>query len=71
MLDAYEVFRQFIDGLDQLERCLIVVLPDQEFLDEDFLGRGLGAYQALKFRVYDEVRDRRLANPLGSLIRLA
>lgn len=70
LLDAYEVLRQFIDGLDELERSLIVVAPDPLFLDEDAMGRGIGAYQALKFRVYDEVRDARQANPLASLIRV-
>jgi BREX system ATP-binding protein BrxC/D len=70
VLDAYEVLREFIDGMDRLEHCLIVVVPHRDFLDEDLLGRGIGAYEALKFRVYDEVRDRRLANPMASLVRL-
>jgi hypothetical protein len=70
VLDAYEVLRQFIDGTDRLEGCLLVVVPDREFLDEDVLGRGVGAYQALKYRVIDEIRDRRLVNPLASLVRL-
>jgi hypothetical protein len=71
VLDAYELLRQFIDGTDRLEKCLIVVVPDPAFLDEDQEGRGIGAYPALKFRVYDEVRDRRLVNPMASLVRLA
>lgn len=70
VLDAYELLRQFIDGTDRLDNCLIVVVPDSDFLDEDVLGRGIGAYEALKFRVYDEVRDRRLVNPMASLVRL-
>ena len=71
VMDAYEVLRQFIDGLDQIEGMLLIVVAGQDFLDEEVLGRGIGAYQALKFRVYDEVRDRTLANPLGALMRLA
>jgi len=71
VLDAYEVLRQFIDGTDRLEGCFIVVVPDRAFLDEDVLGRGVAAYQALRNRVTDEVRDRRLVNPLASLVRLA
>jgi hypothetical protein len=71
VLDAYELLRQFIDGTDRLERCLIVVVPDPAFLDEDVNGRGIGVYPALKFRVYDEVRDRILVNPMASLVRLA
>lgn len=70
VLDTYEVLRQFIDGTDRLEGCLFVVVPDKTFLDEDVLGRGVGAYQALKYRVIDEIRDRRLVNPLASLVRL-
>jgi len=69
MLDAYEVLRQFIDSTDRLTGCLMVLLPDRAFLDDD--ARGLGAYEALKFRVYDEIRDRSVVNPLASLVRLA
>ncbi len=70
VLDAYEVLRQFIDGTDRLVNCLIVVVADAEFLDDDPNGRGIGAYGALKFRVYDEVRDRTLVNPMAALVRL-
>lgn len=69
VLDAYEVLRQFIDNIDRLDGCLMVVIADPAFLDEDVSGRGFGAYEALKFRVIDEVRDRKLANPLASLVR--
>lgn len=70
LLDAYEVLRQFIDGSDRLTNCLLVVTSGTAFLDEDPRGRGLGRYEALKFRVFDEVHDRDLANPMASLIRL-
>ena len=70
VLDALELLRQFIDATDRLDNCLIVVVPGPAFLDEDILGRGIGAYEALKFRVYDEVRDRTLVNPMASLVRL-
>ena len=71
VLDAYEVLREYIDGTDRLVNCLIVVVADPEFLDDDPYGRGIGAYEALKFRVFDEVRDRTLANPMAALVRLA
>ena len=73
VLDAYELLRQFIDGTDRLRGCFIVVVPDLAFLDEDQVprSRGIGAYEALKFRVIDEVRDRRLVNPMASLVRLS
>ena len=71
VLDAYEVLRQYIDGADRLVNCLIVVVADPEFLDDEPTGRGMGAYEALKFRVFDEVRDRALANPMAALVRLS
>lgn len=71
VLDTYEVLRQFIDGTDRLYGCLVAVLPDREFLDEEGFGRGIGAYQALQFRVFDEIHDEQLANPMASLVRLA
>ncbi|MCY7419077.1 MAG: DUF2791 family P-loop domain-containing protein [Chloroflexi bacterium] len=71
LMDAYELLRQFIDSTDRLESCLIAVLADASFLDEEPWGRGFGAYQALKARVIDEVRDAVLVNPLASLVRIA
>jgi len=71
VLDAYEVLRQFIDATDDLEGFLLVVLAPPEFLDLDARGRGLGRYQALMARVYDEVRDRNHASPFGALVRVA
>jgi len=70
VLDAYEVLRGVIDGTDRLDSCLIVVQADVAFLDEDTYGRGIGAYEALKFRVFDEIRDREIVNPMASLVRL-
>jgi hypothetical protein len=70
LLDVYEVLRQFIDGTDEMEGCLIVVLASKEFLDLDDR-RGLRSYEALQFRIWDEVRDRQRPNPLASLVRLA
>jgi len=69
VLDAYEVLRQFLDGVDRLSGCLMVVQPDVAFLDD--FSRGIHAYEALKFRVYDEIHDKRLVNPLAALVRLS
>ena len=71
LLDAYEVLREFVDSTDRLAGCLLVVVADPSFLDEDAWGRGMGRYQALKFRIYDEVHDQRRVNPMGSLVRLS
>jgi len=68
MLDAYEMLRQFIDATDRMKGALVVVMPDAEFLDGD---RGIETYDALRLRVYDEVRDSRLVNPMGALVRLS
>lgn len=69
LVDGYEVLRQFIDGTDELGFCLIVVVAPTNFLTDK--QRGLEAYPALKFRIWDDVRDRKRPNPFSSLIRLS
>jgi len=68
LLDAYEVLRQMVDNTDELANCCVLVLPAVEFLTDG--ARGLDAYQALKLRIFDEVRDRERDNPFSSLVRL-
>lgn len=68
VLDVYELLRQFIDGTDEMEGLLVVVIAPKEFLNDD--KRGLSRYDALKSRIWDEVRDRQRQNPLASLVRL-
>ena len=46
----------------------VSLLAPPEFLEDE--KRGLLRYEALRLRVWDEVRDRRQPNPLSSLIRL-
>jgi P-loop Domain of unknown function (DUF2791) len=70
VMDGYEVLRQFIDGTDELEFCLTVVVTPPNFLTPDER-RGLWAYEALKLRIWDDVRDRLRPNPLSSLIRIS
>jgi len=70
LVDAYEVFRQFIDTTDHLTGVLFVVAAGDGFLDIETGSRGLGAYPALMNRVYDEVRDRSLVNAMSSLVRV-
>lgn len=67
-LDLYEVLRELIDATDQLEFCFVAVLAGSEFLNDE--RRGLTKYQALRLRIWDEVRDRHRPNPRSSLIRL-
>ncbi|MGH9107435.1 MAG: BREX system ATP-binding domain-containing protein, partial [Acidimicrobiales bacterium] len=68
LLDAYEVLRQLVDNTDEMANCVIVVLASPAFLTDTF--RGLEAYQALKLRIFDEVRDLNRDNPFSSLVRL-
>ncbi|MBI2854821.1 MAG: DUF2791 family P-loop domain-containing protein [Chloroflexi bacterium] len=71
VIDGYEVLRQFIDGTDELQYCFIcVVVPVGFVLTKDECPRGMGAYDALRLRVSDDVSDRQCANPLYSLVRL-
>jgi|WetSurMetagenome_2_1015567.scaffolds.fasta_scaffold108649_2 hypothetical protein len=71
VLDCYEVLRQFIDGTDESDHCFIVVLAPSRFLDESDKRRSLSAYEALRLRIWDEVRDKVYANPLSPLVRIA
>ncbi len=68
LLDAYEVLRQLVDNTDEMANCIAVVLASPAFLSDP--PRGLDAYQALKLRIFDEVRDANRDNPFSSLIRL-
>ncbi|MFN0107172.1 MAG: BREX system ATP-binding domain-containing protein [Bryobacteraceae bacterium] len=69
VLDTYEALRQFIDAADKLHGCFITVATDIAFLEDN--ARGIGAYEALKFRVFDEIRDKHLVNPMASLARIS
>jgi len=68
-LDAYELLRQFIDGTDEMECCLIAVVASRDFLTDG--KRGLSRYDALNLRIGDDVRDKFRQNPFASLIRVA
>lgn len=68
LLDGYELLRQLVDNTDELSHCCVIVLVAPEFLSDG--ARGVDAYQALKLRIYDEVRDRRRDNPFSSLVRV-
>jgi len=68
LLDAYELLRQLVDNTDELSHCCVVVVAAPELLTD--ANRGIDAYQALKLRIHDEVRDRNRDNPFSSLVRL-
>ncbi|MEW6756458.1 MAG: BREX system ATP-binding domain-containing protein, partial [Candidatus Latescibacterota bacterium] len=68
--DAYEALRELVDATDDLEHAFVTVLAPPEFLDPDHR-RSVWRYNALKLRIWDEVRDEQRANPLGALVRLS
>jgi hypothetical protein len=68
-LDLYEVIRELIDATDEVQACFVAVLTGPDFLRDD--RRGVRSYQALYFRVWDEVYDRQRENPFSSLVRIA
>lgn len=68
-MDAYEVLRQFVDGTDELEGCFMVAIAPEEFVKDE--KRGLNRYEALKLRIWDDVRDKRRQNPFAPLVRLS
>ena len=69
LIDMYEVFRQFIDAMDELQHTLITVILPAAFLSDDV--RGLRAYPALEMRIAEEVRDRVHSNPLAAMVQLS
>ena len=69
--DYYELLRELIDQTDRLAGAFVLVGTNEEFLDESGGQRGFGIYPALMTRVMDDVRDRNLANPVASLVRLS
>src|SRR5271157_4317102 len=69
VIDAFEVLRQLIDDAETFEGLLVVVLADEALTGLD-PKRSLNAYDALKMRVWDDVRATARDNPLAALVRL-
>ncbi|MDP2182017.1 MAG: DUF2791 family P-loop domain-containing protein [Actinomycetota bacterium] len=70
VMDAYEVLRQFIDATDEMENFMLLVLAPDALLD-DSTNRGFPKYQALKNRIWDDVRDRDRVNPYAPMVRVS
>jgi hypothetical protein len=70
VMDGFEVLRQLIDDAEHFAGLLLVVLADEALLGDD-PKRSLGAYHALKMRIWDDVRAAHRDNPLAPLVRLA
>ena len=73
VLEHYELLREFVDTTDRLTSTILVVIASNDFLEEETgaRNRGFGIYQALMYRVMDDVRDRNRVNPVASLVRLS
>lgn len=69
VMDTYEVLRQFIDATDEMSGVMLLVSAPIALLDDD--RRGLQAYDALKARIWDDVRDRSRVNPFAPMVRIA
>jgi BREX system ATP-binding protein BrxC/D len=69
VIDAFEVLRQLIDDAEAFQGLMVVVLADEALTGLD-PKRSLNAYDALKMRVWDDVRATERDNPLAPLVRL-
>ncbi len=71
-VDHFELLREFVDGIDRLAGTLILVTPDNEFMEPSrgSTTRNVDIHPALQARLMDDVRDKNLANPVASLVRL-
>ena len=69
VIDAFEALRQLIDDAETFEGLLVVVLADEQLTGDD-PKRSLDAYDALKMRVWDDVRATARDNPLAALVRV-
>jgi len=67
-MDLFELLRQFLDTADEIEGLLMVVLAPEEFLTDS--RRSVDRYEALKLRVWDDIRPKHRQNPLASLVRI-
>lgn len=68
--DVYEVMREFIDETDDMSHVLMVFAMPSDFQSIDPRGRGMGAYQALQFRV-TSFAEATLPNPLSNMVLLS
>jgi hypothetical protein len=67
VVDCYELLRQLIDDTDDLDGILCLVLSTPDLFDQDNR-RGVGAYKALKERVFTDVVIHQAPNPLSSVV---
>lgn len=71
VMAVYEVIRQVIDDTEHYPGLFLAVLADPRLIDDSVPKRGLGAYDALRMRLSNDVRPLRRDNPLAPLVVLA
>jgi len=71
VMAAYEVIRQVIDDAEHYPGLFLAVLADPRLTDDSVPRRGLGAYDALRLRLSNDVRPQARDNPLAPLVVLA
>lgn len=69
LTEVYEMLRQLIDSSSALIGTLVAVFAPPAFLADE--KRGVDRYQALKMRVFDDVRNVGAQNLLAPLVRLS
>ena len=71
-IDHFQMLREFVDGIDRFEGTLIVVATSEAFGESPARAgtRNMGFYEALNHRLLEDVRDKQIANPVASLVRL-
>ena len=71
-IDHFQMLREFVDGIDRFEGTLIVVATSEAFgtVPAQPGTRSMGSYDALNHRLLEDVRDKHIANPVASLVRL-
>lgn len=70
VMDCYEVIRQIIDDAEHLQGLFVAILAGHRLVNAEAPKRAIGAYAALKSRVWDDVRPKGGDNPLAPLVVL-
>ena len=70
VMDAYEVLREMIDGIEHMPGLFLAVLADSAIATGD-PRRALSQYAALQMRVWPDVRPGDRQNPVAPLVWLA
>lgn len=65
-LELYELMRQFIDDMERFDGTIVVVSSPNTIVTDE--RRGINRYQALRMRLWSDVRIRNAENPMSPLV---